>query len=137
MIQHKAKKWGLEECVFLGDNGKKMDTRQRQEANRLIKEQMIKKAKERGAIEESVKLLSLIYLLYSEIAVLVDDYNDILEQSGFTSNKVDYLIKQANIGLDKLFKGMKEFVGDGKSVDWAEDLSELDKMIRIFKEGTK
>lgn len=108
-----------------------------QEANRLIKEQMIKKAKESGAIEESVKLLSLIYLLYSEIAVLVDDYNDLLEQSGFTSNKVNYLIKQANIGLDKLFKGMKEFVGDGKSVDWAEDLSELDKMIRIFKEGTK
>ena len=50
---------------------------------------------------------------------------------------MNYLIKQANIGLDKLFKGMKEFVGDGKSVDWSEDLSELDKMIRIFKDGTK
>lgn len=130
MHRDKHRKW-------FEDKGKKMDTRQRQEANRLIKEQMIKKAKESGAIEESVKLLSLIYLLYSEIAVLVDDYNDLLEQSGFTSNKVNYLIKQANIGLDKLFKGMKEFVGDGKSVDWAEDLSELDKMIRIFKEGAK
>lgn len=128
---------GDKQRKWFEDKGKKMDTRQRQEANRLIKEQMIKKAKESGAIEESVKLLSLIYLLYSEIAVLVDDYNDILEQSGFTSNKVNYLIKQANIGLDKLFKGMKEFVGDGKSVDWAEDLSELDKMIRIFKEGAK
>src|SRR5690554_6428326 len=109
-----------------------MKIKDRQEINRKRKLEKIKQAEEAGAVEMSARLMSAIYILHSESAILYDDLDELLEEHGLKIWRIKGLGETLNKAFDEYFKGFSKLVSDGQNLNWAKDIDRFDKMFREF-----
>lgn len=103
-----------------------------QKQNIERKKRIVEQAEQSGAIEKVVQLMSAVYLLNSEAAVLRDDIEELLEENGLKLGRLGYTSKKLEEATEKYFKDFGKLVSKGQNVNWANDLAAFDKMFREF-----
>jgi len=109
-----------------------MTKQEQQKLNRERKQEKIKRAEEEGVIDKATRILSAIYLLHSQSAVMYDDLDELLERHGLKLGNIKGLGTKLNKAFDKYFEGFSKLVSREQTQNWADDLTKFDELFREF-----
>ncbi len=88
-----------------------MTKQEQQKLNRERKQEKIKRAEEEGVIDKATRILSAIYLLHSQSAVMYDDLDELLERHGLKLGNIKGLGTKLNMAFDKYFESLSRMIG--------------------------
>lgn len=111
---------------------KEKEMRLRQELKRKDRQEKIDKALADGGADRAARLMSLLYLQVSQLAITLEYFNNQLEEIGFKDGKTDSATRKIIKSFDEFFKKLSFLVSKDAVQSWANDLDKFGKMVNKF-----
>lgn len=103
-----------------------MTDRDRRERKKALFEKAIKN----GALESTAKIVSAIYILQTESALLYDELDEILNDYGIKLGRIITLSKRIDKAFDDYFKEFNKMIPIDQQKEVINDHEQFDKMFR-------